>query len=60
MVSEKIASRIRKTISGLSIVSLTGRNGVTWGDVNIKKGYEVATLREAIKDAIPVNPPVRR
>ena len=55
-----IATKIRETILGLSIVSFSATEGQTWGDFNILKPSDLSIIRNTIQKAVPLKPPVRR
>lgn len=56
---EVIATKIRQTMSGLSIISFSADNNITWGDVNLLKNVSFADLANVISYVAPAKKPTR-
>jgi len=56
----EIATKIRETIDGLSIVCFSADENLKWGDYSLLKPADLNEIRATIQRAIPSKPPVRK
>jgi len=56
---ELIAKEIRRTMTGLSVVSFSMEEGIKWGDENILKGVSLDVLERTILKVSPLEKPRR-